>query len=138
MGAITVPLGIVQTPNSLVAAVANGIVPCEALAVPIALSFSPTVQGLLIDLTESARKLNEIAFQGAFLDLSQAPVSINFTVALTGQMVVARAYTQGYYPLLVPMPARVIAVLATAPSVSFVATMILYNTPVSSFVWTSQ
>lgn len=141
MGAIvTTPLSIAQTAVFLVVPVANGIKPpdCEALAITCSLQFTPAIQAILIDLTESARKFNEIAVQGAFIDLSQSGIAMQLQIPTTGQVIVAKANTQGYYSLLCPMPAKLIAQLTAVPAGSVVVTVILYNTPIESAVWSSH
>lgn len=135
---VTVPLSIIQTPNALVSQVTNAIVPCEALAVSIRLEYTPSIVGLMIDLTEAARKLNEITFQSAYIDLSASAETLDLIVPATGQVVVARGYTQGYYALFVPMPAKVIAVLETPPAGIIAIPLILANTPIPPMIWTTQ
>ena len=140
MGAIvTTPLAVAQTGTFLVVPVANGIKPpnCEALAITCVLSFTPTIQAVLIDLTESARKFNEVAVQGAFIDLSQSGIAMQLQVPTTGQVILAKANTQGYYSLLCPMPAKLIAQLMAVPAGPMAITVILYNTPIEGEVWAS-
>lgn len=139
MGAITVPLSVADVNKAAVQPVANGIVPCDqALAISLPLLFTPTSQALMIDLTESARKFGDIPIQGAYIDLAQSAITMSLIVPATGQAVIARSYTQGYYALLVPMPARLMAVLASAPAGNLPVTVIVFNTPIGGSVWTTQ
>jgi hypothetical protein len=140
MGAISVPLSVVQTATLPVKPIANGLDPpnLEALAVPVTLNYSPTIQGYLIDLTEAAVKLNTLPVQGVWIDLAQCPVNLDLIVPQTSQGIIARGYTQGYYTIVVPMPVKLAAVLAGSVAVATPVTIILYNTPVSSRVWTTQ
>ena len=136
MGAIiTTPLAVVSADKFPVTPVANGLVPDEALAITCNLQFSPTVQAILIDLSESARKFNVIPIQGAFIDTSGSAIDLRVDNSVTGQSVLAKAGLQGYYNLLCPMPAKLIAVLASAPAAQLNITMILYNTVIESEVW---
>ena len=131
---ITTPLAVVSADKFPVTPVANGLVPDEALAITCNLQFSPTVQAILIDLSESARKFNVIPIQGAFIDTSGSAIDLRVDNSVTGQSVLAKAGLQGYYNLLCPMPAKLIAVLASAPAAQLNITMILYNTVIESEV----
>lgn len=141
MGAIvTTPLSVAQTSTFLVVPIANGIKPPdeEALAITCTLQFSPSVLAILIDLSESARKFNTVAIQGAFIDLSQSAIALQLQIPTTGQVIVAKDNTQGYYSLLCPMPAKLIAQLAAIPAGPITITVILYNTPIEGEVWGSS
>lgn len=141
MGAIvTTPLSIAQTSAFLVVPVANGIKPPddEALAITCVLQFTSAIQAILIDLTESARKFNTVAVQGAFIDLSQSAIAMQLQIPTTGQVIVAKGNTQGYYSLLCPMPAKLIAQLTAIPAGPVTITVILYNTPIEGEVWGSS
>lgn len=141
MGAIiTTPLAVAQTNTFLVVPVANGIKPPddEALAITCVLQFTPSIQAILIDLTESARKFNTVAVQGAFIDLSQSTLGMQLQIPTTGQVIQAKAQTQGYYSLLCPMPAKLIAQLAAVPAGAVTIPLILYNTPIEGEVWGSS
>jgi hypothetical protein len=139
MSAITVPLGIADVVKARVESVANGIGPPDgdALAIPLELMFSPTAQGLMIDLTEAARKYSTVAVQGAYIDLAQSGFAMTLTVPATGQAVTAKAYSQGYYALLVPMPVKLIAVLSGSPAGNVPVMVILYNTVIGSETWST-
>lgn len=141
MGAIvTTPLSVAQTSTFLVVPVANGIMPPldDALAITCTLQFTSAIQAVLIDLSESARKFNTVAIQGAFIDLSQSSIGMQLQIPTTGQVIVAKANTQGYYAVLCPMPAKLIAQLMAVPAGPVSITVILYNTPVPSEVWATQ
>lgn len=139
MGAIvTTPLAVAQTSTFLVVPVANGIKPPddEALAITATLQFTSSIQAILIDLSESTRKFNTVAIQGAFIDLSQSGgIAMQLQVPTTGQAILARANTQGYYSLLCPMPAKLIAQLMAVPAGPTTVTVILYNTIIEGEVW---
>lgn len=136
MGAVvTTPLVVAPADKFPVVPVANGILPDEALAITCTLQFSPAVQAILIDLSESARKFNTIPIQGAFIDTSGSAIDLRIDNSVTGQSILAKAGLQGYYNLLCPMPAKLIAVLASAPAAQLNITMILYNTVIESAVW---
>lgn len=131
----TSPLFNVPSENFPVLNVANGIVPDEALAIPITLSFSPTTTALLCDLTEAARKFNTVPIQGIWIDMSAVTMNLAITIPLSTQTVIAKAGTQGFYPLLCPMPVRLIAQLSAAPGSLLNIPIIVYNTPIEPTVW---
>jgi hypothetical protein len=132
----TVPLASLAVDKSPVLAIANGIVPDEALAVSINLQFTSTSQAFIIDLTESARKFNEIPIQGAFIDCSgTGALNVTLQIPFTGQSIVAKAGTQGYYPVLASMPVRVIVIISGAPGTTVSVPLILYNTVIEPAVW---
>jgi hypothetical protein len=139
MGAITVPLAIVDVSKASVQPVANGIAPPDgdALAISLPLVFTPAAQGLLIDLTEGARKYSTVAIQGAWIDLSQSGFAMTLTVPATGQSVTAKAYSQGQYVLLVPMPVKLTAVLSGSTASPVPVTVILYNTIIGPETWST-
>lgn len=132
---VATPLSVAQADKFPVVPIANGIVPDEALAITCTLQFSPTVQAILVDLSESARKFNTVPIQGAFVDTSGSTIDLRIDNSVTGQSVLAKAGLQGYYNLLCPMPAKLIAVLASAPVAQLNITVILYNTVIESEVW---
>jgi hypothetical protein len=131
----TVPLATVQVDKFPVQSVANGIVPDEALAVSFLLGFSPSAQALVIDLTEGARKYSDLPIQGAFIDMSLSTIDLSLQVPATGQSIIAKAGSQGYYPIIATMPVRVVAILASAPIGALNIPLILYNTVIEPEVW---
>jgi hypothetical protein len=131
----TVPLATVAVDKFPVQSVANGIVPDEALAVSFLLGFSASVQALVIDLTEGARKYSDLPIQGAFIDMSLSTIDLSLQVPATGQSIIAKAGSQGYYPIIATMPVRLVAILASAPIGALNIPLILYNTIIEPEVW---
>jgi hypothetical protein len=136
MGTIaTVPLSTIPIENYPVLNVANGIVPDEALAISVGLQFSASVQALLIDVTEAGRKFSDIPVQGAFVDCTNSALDVVIQIPASGQAIIAKSGTQGYYAMLVPMPVRLIAQIKGSPAAATTVQLILYNTVIEPNVW---
>jgi hypothetical protein len=121
--------------NQGVQIVSNALYPEEGpRAIPYLVDFTNTAeQDLDLLLPELTSQFSMI--QTLYVDLSNFAAALTVIVAATGQVLVFKAHTQGYYPVLAPNPVKM-RFLATQGS--GVASVYLLNMPVPPVVWATQ
>ena len=101
----------------------------------------PKVLPLLLDFTQAdtynldAESLMDRGFlsmvQTIFIDLKDSTVAFTVTINGTGQIVKAKAHTQGYYPILCPNPVKLQFDCQNGPLMR----VFLINVPIAGAVW---
>ena len=118
--------------NVNVQQLSNQEVPDEGpKGVPLLLDFSSAAEWDL-DLTNQQQQQRISMIQSAYIDLSGATDDLVITMPIGGQVVRAKAGTQGYYSLLCPNPPRLNFANSSG---SDVVPVFLLNVPVASVVW---
>lgn len=113
--------------------VANAIIPKGGpKTVPALLDFSNTGE---IEISgEMIVSQNHIEFlQGCYIDNSDNAVPVTFLIGVTGQRIVARPHSQGYYAFLIPNPPTIIATMAQEADRK--VRLHFYNVPIQSQTW---
>lgn len=114
----------------------NQTVPAEGpKAVPVRLDFSGAIASYSLDgtLLEQLHLLSMI--QTIYIDMSNNPNSLTVVVDNGGQVIQAKGNTQGYYPILVPNPMKLI--FRSSANTKIVPVFLL-NIPIAGVVWPTQ
>lgn len=104
------------------------------------LSFAATTANQSFDLTADDRAY-DFSWVSMFVDnSSQNSVPLTIVVAGTGQRIVVKANTQGYYPVIAPARSESAGnlgaqVFAPTAGVQFLVQIMLLNYMVTPFVW---
>jgi hypothetical protein len=100
--------------------------------VPASCDFSADPE-ILIDgeLIVSQRHIEYL--QGVFIDNADNPTPLTIVLAMTGQRIVARPHSQGYYAILMPNPPRMTVSTTAAPG--RIVPLFFYNVPIQSGSW---
>jgi hypothetical protein len=127
---------IVNLSNVNVQQIVNQQVPDDGpKAIPLLLDFTASAQYNL-DLTNQQQQGKISMIQSIYVDLSgNASNDLTITMPISGQVIVAKAGTQGYYSVLCPNPPRLNFAMAT--SGGSVVPVFLLNVPVAGVVWTA-
>ena len=100
----------------------------EALRLTLDFSAQQTYD---LDLTLFVQQKKISMIQGVFIDAADTGVPVKVTVGNpSGQRIIAKQQTQGYYPLLAPNPPSFRFEAATG-----VVNFYFYNAPISPVVW---
>jgi hypothetical protein len=111
----------------------NVIIPKSGPAcVPATLDFSNAAT-IEIDGEQVTSQAKIEYLQGVYIDNSQNAVDLTLTMNTTGQRIIAKAKTQGYYNLLVPNPPRIKADMAQQAGRT--VPLFFYNVPIQASVW---
>jgi hypothetical protein len=73
-------------------------------SIPLYLDFSGGIGEYVIDMLYAIEQKFVSMIQTIFIDMSNATTNLTITIRGTGQKIVAKPNTQGYYPVLVPNP----------------------------------
>lgn len=129
------PMSLIDYNSLQVSLLQNQVVPPEGpRTVPIRLDFGNTGE-IDVDLGQLQQRgfLNMV--QTIFVDMNGAPNNLLINVNGTGQQIVCKVNTQGYYTILCPNPVKI----------SFVSTQggpiisaFLCNSPIPGAVWATQ
>jgi hypothetical protein len=121
------------TQNYSSVALSTAMLPSEGpKVIPQALDFS--IQASFpIDLQGLQSRNVFSAVQSVFVDNSANAQNLTLTFEGTGQTIICKAHTQGYYTVLVPNPARFTA----ASTGGARAYLIMINAPVAGAVWST-
>lgn len=115
-----------QTPTM----VSNQLIPEEGpKAVPLLLDFASS-DSYVLDYQNMQSRAFISLVQTVFIDNSQNAVEVSVEVGSIGQRIRAAAHTQGYFPILVPNPIRLVFHGAGAGVTPF----FLLNMPIA-LVW---
>jgi hypothetical protein len=122
----------IESQNLQVAVTQNTLLPDEGpRVIPLLLDFTSTdtytFDGQLVQATNELISI----LQTVFIDLSTSNVNLTLTVGGTGQNIVAKAGTQGYYSVLAPNPLRLSFSCPGGPLVP----LMLMNMPIAGAVW---
>ena len=110
----------------------NQLVPDEGpKCIPIRLNFV-TAAEYDLDMTILQQQGFISMIQCLFIDASLATVDTSVVVPLTGQVIKAKASTQGYYAILCPNPPRLSFLNSSGVDQVVV---FLINAPISGMVW---
>ncbi len=112
----------------------NATIPDEGpKCLPFALDFSAQ-PSYAIDL-QSLQSRNFLSvIQSVFIDNSANPQAVTMAIDGTQQRVTAKAYTQGYYTVLIPNPPR----FTVSSAGAVVVRLQCLNVPVAGAVWSTQ
>lgn len=87
--------------------VVNGALPCEGTqCFPFNLDFTGGKTAYLVDLTQQYQQKQFTTLQTVFIDNSESAVDFDFICTVTGQTITAPPFSQGYYPILQPVPPK--------------------------------
>lgn len=126
-------MGSINQQALIVSMVQNQYVPSEGpKAIPIALDFTGAVGTYVLDATQFQELGNLQMVQTIFADLSGSANPMTITINGSGQQVVCKAHTQGYYPVLCPNPVKLQFDSATSGSVIPIE---LINVAIAGVVW---
>jgi hypothetical protein len=115
------------------APVTNALVPDEGpKAIPLLLDFTQAGE-YDVDLTTQQQQGRISMVQSIYIDLSVSSNDVEVTMPISGQLIHAKAGTQGYYPVLCPNPPRLNFTSST--SGASVVPVFLMNTPILGIVW---
>lgn len=108
--------------------------PCEGpKGLKIILDFSGTATNYLVDMLTIQQQNRLSLVQTLYIDLSGASHDLTVVIQGSGQVIVAKAGTQGYYAVLCPNPP---VFNFTVGSTGDIDTVYLLNVPVAGVVWT--
>lgn len=110
----------------------NQVVPnCKGpLSLKVLLDFSANAQyDLDLSLIQSLKEFDQC--QTIFVD-NRTGANVEIDLGISGQHITAKANTQGYYNVIMPVPS---SVTFTSPGGGGVVTAFLLNVPVPGFVW---
>jgi len=74
--------------------------------------------------------------QGVYIDNANNAAQLSMIMGTTGQRIIAKPNTQGYYAILVPNPPKIL--IATTQGANQIFTVHFYNVPIQSLVWATQ
>lgn len=116
--------------------IANMVVPSGGpKCVPVlGLDFSNNAS-ILLDGTQIVQQGKIEYIQGVYIDNSSNANPLSLTMSTTGQVITAKAHTQGYYSLMVPDPPQITA--QTTQTANLVIPMFFYNVPIQPQVWST-
>jgi hypothetical protein len=103
-------------------------------AIPLLMDFSAAGE-YDVDLTLQQEQGRISMIQTVFIDLSGASNDLTLTLPISGQVIVAKAGTQGYYSVLCPTPPRLNFSMPTSGGT--LVPVFLINVPMSGVTWTS-
>lgn len=113
----------------------NQAIPTEGpKAIPLVLDFSAANnEGIEVDLTMFEQQARMSMVQTLYIDMSQAANPLTVNCNDSGQKIVAKVGTQGYYNVLVPNPAkfRFESVQGSTDNLP----VYLINVPIPGVVW---
>lgn len=75
-------------------------------AIPVLLDFTGAVDTYILDIELLQNQGRMSMVQTLFIDLSQSANSLTINVNGTGQVIIAKAHTQGYYTVLCANPCK--------------------------------
>ena len=129
-------MGAPISPTSLATVVTpNQLVPAEGPKVmPILLNFTNST-AFQLDLTLQEQQAYISMVQTVYIDASAATAEITLTIPGTGQVIKAKAGTQGYYPVLAPVPTRLEFSEPTATG--DLIPVFLINVPIAGVQWST-
>jgi hypothetical protein len=106
-------------------------------AIPLLLDFTATtaIDEYDVDLTNQQQQGRISMIQSLYIDLSGATNDLTVTNPISGQVIKAKAGTQGYYSVLCPNPPRLNFTSSTSGGT--LVPVFLLNVPVSGVVWTA-
>lgn len=118
--------------------VPNQAIPTEGpKVIPLVLDFSKAAdQPIEVDLSLFEQQARISMIQSVYIDMSQAANNLVLTVNDSGQRIVAKVGTQGYYTVLVPTPSK-LRFESTAGSTDNLP-VYLINVPIPGMVWPTQ
>lgn len=120
----------------------NQTVPAEGpKCIPLVVNFQTPAnseQDLDLLLTEQQGYMTMI--QTVFIDMSGSANTLSIVIKGSNQVIVAKAHTQGYYPVLCPNPSGFRFLLSNggAPATGDLVPVFLINVPIAGVQWASQ
>jgi hypothetical protein len=99
------------------------------------LNFTSTVSSYVLDLTLFIELGNISFIQTIYIDNSLNANPFSVTMNSSGQVITAAPYSQGYYPVLAPNPAKF--TFSTLPGSGIIPVQLI-NTPIPGPVWSVQ
>jgi len=116
----------------------NQAIPTEGpKAIPLLLDFSAAqVDGIEVDLTMFEQQARLSMVQTLYIDMADAANPLTVIIGDSGQKIVAKVGTQGYYSVLAPNPAK-FRFLSTQGSTDNLP-VYLINVPIPGMVWPTQ
>lgn len=115
--------------------VTEAVYPKEGpIAVPVTMDFS-LADTYLVDLQNFMATGKISMVQALFIDASQSTVTVTVTIPSTGQSIIVKPYSQGYYPVISSNPAQF---SFTAPGASPIINCYLLNYPIAGCQWFAQ
>jgi hypothetical protein len=127
---------VIQPSTLRVALPQNQLIPKEGpKALPALLDFTGTVGTYTVDLLSLEQLGIFSMLQTIFIDLSNSANNLTVTFPDSGQVIIAKPHTQGYYPVLCPIPMKLR--FSSAPAGSLIP-LFLINVPIAGVTWPSQ
>ena len=115
--------------------VENRKLPCEGpVAIPIQLDFSGSTPSYSINLLLQQQQTRISLVQTVWIDMSNSSNDMTVFIPQVNQTIVAKAGTQGYYPVLCPNPIEMVAAVATQGDIN---QMTLINVAIAGVVWSA-
>jgi len=112
----------------------NGSLPCEGTKVfPFVLDFTGGKNAYLIDLTQQAQQKQFTTLQTIYIDNSLNTAALSVICSVTNQVITCPALSQGYFPILQPMPPQ----FQVQTTGNLVVTIQLLNFYIPPAVWST-
>jgi hypothetical protein len=115
--------------------VANAIIPKEGpKTIAAKLDFSNAAE-IAIDGSQVVQ-MGKISFiQGVYIDNASNAVPFTLNIETTGQRVICPPNHQGYFPILAPLPPKMLATMAQLGG--RIVNLQFYNVPMQACIWSA-